>query len=280
MRALLLPLLLAAGAANADDLAARDTADVGAKGSGSVGVFNPLKLSVTDKVELSAHPLVFFVAPHVNAKVALLKDDVRLSGELGLAVPTFAMRLTKGYLFPTFATSKDDIAWMVVPRLGLSASGDGPSGAVWTGLADVELRVPFGVTNVGPLNSFLAPLDLLLAAPLTGFVGRVGAAWDQRLTGRLRLRGELNVFLTGAQGDLVVAGQDVGPLRQLSPWFFTAQLGLDVAVGKLSRFTVGAYFANYDQGASMVVTGSDGYAERVRVRSNNILPTLDFIWGW
>jgi len=28
-----------------------------------------------------------------------------------------------------------------------------------------------------------------------------------------------------------------------------------------------------------VVKGSDGFSERVRVRSNNVLPTIDYIWA-
>ncbi len=263
-----------------EGLAARSTAFVGPKGSWSVGVFNPLRIAVHDRVELEANPLLFFVAPHVTSRFGLLEDGrVRVAGELGLLVPTFGMRLLKGYFFPTWATSKNDIGWMVVPRAGLVVSGGEPLGDVWTGTLDFSARVPFGPVNAGPLNSFLAPLDLLFAAPLTGYSTRLGVAYDKALTTRFRLRGEANVHLTGTQGGLFTDGTDVGPLASLSQWYLTAHLGLDIRVGKMSRFTVGCYFANYDQGATAVVTGADGFAERVRVRSNNFLPTIDFIWA-
>ena len=87
------------------------------------------------------------------------------------------------------------------------------------------------------------------------------------------------MYLTGTQGNLTVNGQNVGPLANLSPWIFTAHLGLDIAVFKQSRITIGAYWANYDQGKSVVVTGTDGFSERKRVRSNNFLPTIDYIWA-
>ncbi|MBL8938712.1 MAG: hypothetical protein JNM69_29395, partial [Archangium sp.] len=46
-----------------------------------------------------------------------------------------------------------------------------------------------------------------------------------------------------------------------------------------SRITVGVLWANYDQGQTATVKGADGFSERVRVRSNNFLPTLDYIWA-
>ena len=63
------------------------------------------------------------------------------------------------------------------------------------------------------------------------------------------------------------------------PIILTAHVGLDIAVFKHSRIALGVLWANYDQGATAVGTDKDGFAERVRTRSNNFLPTLDFIWG-
>ena len=279
--AAVLSLSLCGAVASANPLPARATADVGPKGSYSVGVFNPFRIAVTDRLELEANPLLFFVAPHATARFGILRDDapVRLTAEGGFLVPTFGMRLLKGYLFPTFATSQNNIGWMVVPRLALLLSSGPRTGDVWTVSAEVNVRIPFQETNVGPLNSFLAPLDLLMAAPLTGYSARVGGAYDKRLTDMFRLRGELNIWLVGSGGTLRTDGRDVGPLAVTSPLYVTAHLGLDIAVGKSSRFTIGGYFANYDQGATTVIKGSDGFADRVRVRSNNFLPTIDFIWA-
>ena len=290
-RALLGLVLVLSSVAFAEPRPARDTADVGDRGDWSVGVFNPLRIAVHDRVELEANPLVFFVAPHVNARFAILKDaeadpaegpkprGLRLTGELGLSLPTFAMRLMKGWTFPSWSTSSDDVGWMLVPRLGLLLSGDVLTHDVWTVRADAAVRVPLGANNATPMSSFVAPLDLLLAAPLTGICARVGGAYDHAFGERLRLRGEFNVYVTGGQGDLVVAGADVGPLAAINPVILTAHVGLDIAVFKQSRITVGALWANYDQGQTVVVADADGFSKRVPVRSNNFLPTIDYIWA-
>ncbi len=279
MKTALLCALLSSTLAAAQPRPARDTADVGPRGAWSVGVFNPLRIAVRDGVELQTHPLLFFVAPNVDARFALVRAPLRLTAEAGLSLPTFGMRLVKGYLFPSWATSQNDIGWMLIPRVGLALSGDALAQDVWTVKAEAAFRVPLGPNSATPLNSFLTPLDLVLAAPLTGFRSRVTGAYDHAFNDRLRLRGELNLYVTGPQGNLVVSGQDVGPIAPISPVAVTAHLGLDIAVFQHSRVTVGVLWANADQGATRVTPGSDGFSERARVRSNDFLPTLDYIWA-
>lgn len=281
-------LALASGLSLATPRPARDTADVGNKGSYSVGVFNPLKLAFTDRLELQAHPILFFVAPHIDARFAVLKDPVgagelphghRITAEAGVLFPTLAMRLTRGFLFPSWATSTNDIGFMLIPRVALLYSKDFFDADAFTVRLEGQFRIPIGPNSATPLNSFLAPLDLLFAAPLTGFLGRGMLAYDHAFGERLRLRGEVNFYLTGSQGNLIVSGQDKGPLATIDPFIFTAHLSLDIAVFTQSRIALGAWFANSDQGATALRTGADGFSERVRVRSNNILPTVDFIWS-
>lgn len=278
MKTLLVTMALAS-VAFAAPRPARDTADVGKQGNYSVGIFNPLRIAVVDGFELEAHPLVFLVAPNLNARFRLLGGPLRLAAEAGLSLPTFGMRLTKGYLFPTWATSTNDIGWMLIPRAGVLLSGTVLEHSVWTARADAAVRIPLGPNSATPLDSFLAPLDILLAAPLTGFCARVGGAYDQALGETFRVRGEVNLFVTGSHGNLRVSGTDVGAVAPLSQLIFTAHVGVDIATFKQSRLTVGVLFANYDQGATAVVKGSDGFSERVRVRSNNFLPTIDYIWA-
>ncbi len=258
---------------------ARDTADVGKQGDYRVGVFNPLRIAILDGVELEANPLVFFVAPNVNARFRVTGGPLRVTAEAGLSVPTFGMRLMKGFLFPTWATSKNDIGWMLIPRVGVLLSGTVLDHDVWTARTDAAFRVPLGPNSATPLNSFVAPLDILLAAPLTGVCARAGGAYDHAFGDTLRLRGEVNLYLTGDQGNLNVDGASVGPIAPVSQLIVTAHVGLDIAVFKQSRITVGVLWANYDQGQTATVKGADGFSERVRVRSNNFLPTLDYIWA-
>lgn len=276
-RALLMTVV--ASVAAAAPRPARDTADVGKQGDYSVGIFNPLRIAVLDGFELEANPLVFFVAPNVNARFRVFGGPLRLAAEAGLSVPTFGMRLTKGFLFPSWGTSKNDIGWMVIPRVGVLLSGTVFEHSVWTAKADAAFRVPLGPNSATPLNSFLAPLEILFAAPLTGVCARVGGAYDHALGETFRLRGEANLYLTGGQGNLSLLGTNAGPIAPVSQLIFTAHVGVDIAVFKQSRITAGVLFANYDQGGSDVVKGADGFSERVRVRSNNVLPTIDYIWA-
>jgi hypothetical protein len=272
--------LLVSSLALAAPRPARDTAAVGQQGQASVGVFNPLRLAVVDGIELEANPLFFFVAPHVNSRFRLFDGPLQLTAEAGLLLPTPGMRLMKGFFFPSWATSANDIGWMLVPRVGVVLSGKVFEHDVWTAKVDAAFRIPLGPNSATPLNSFVIPLDLLLAAPLTGVCARVGGAYDHAFGERLRLRGEANLYVTGGQGELLVSGASVGPIAPISNVVVTAHLGLDIAVFQQSRITVGVLWANADQGASQVVRGADGFSERQRVRSNNFLPTLDYLWAW
>ncbi len=283
-----LAILLASSLAFATPRPAWDTADTGKKGSYSVGVFNPLRLAFTDRLELQAHPLFFFVAPHLDARFGILKGEVseegvpsgvRLTAEAGVLMPTLAMRLMKGFFFPSWATSTNDVGFMLIPRVGLVVSGNVLTHDVATFRIEGRMRIPIGPNSATPLNSFLAPLEIVFAAPLTGFLGRAGASYDHAFGDILRLRLELNAYLTGQQGNLSVSGINQGLVAPINPFIFTTHLNLDIAVFKQSRIALGVLWANYDQGATEVRTGSDGFSERVRVRSNNFLPTVDFIWS-
>lgn len=259
---------------------ARGTAFVAPKGRWSMGLFNPLTLSLTDGFEIEVHPVYFFIAPNLNARFGFLREGpVRVTVEAGLLVPTFAMRLTKGYLFPTWATSKNDIGWMVIPRGGLVISGDVREHDVWTLRADYSARILMDPNSASQLESFLAPLDLLFAPALTGFLGGFGGMYDAAIGRRLRVRAALNFYVQGSNNELIVDGVSKGPIARRDPFIVTGQLGLDVAVFKHSRIALGVYWANYDQGATAVGKDAAGFGQRVRVRSNNVLPMLDFIWA-
>jgi hypothetical protein len=279
MKSLVCALLLSS-VALAAPRPARDTAAVGQRGTASVGLFNPLRIAVADGIELEGNPLFFFVAPNANARFRLFDGPLMLTAEAGLSLPTFGLRLAKGFFFPSWETSSNDIGWMLIPRVGVVLSGKVFEHDVWTAKADAAFRIPLGPNSATPLNSFLIPLDLLLAAPLTGVCARLGGAYDHAFGDTFRLRGEANVYVTGGQGTLVVSGQPIGAIAPISNLVVTAHVGLDIAVFKQSRITVGVLWANADQGATQVVRGADGFSERVRVRSNNFLPTLDYLWAW
>jgi hypothetical protein len=256
VKRLLLTLALAAATeAAAEGLPARETAHIGPRAS--VGVFNPLSVPLSETLEVRGHPLLFLVSPNAVLRVRHLEvREWTLTGEYGLSVPTLAMRLTQGFLFPSWNTSDKRVGWTVVPRAGLVASHGAPSGNVLTLAADVAAGVPLGPNDATSLGT-LAPLEVLLAPALAGWRAHAGALYDLPLSARLRGRAYADLYLHKARP---------------SPVTFRVGLGLDVGVGESSRFTVGAQWWNSDQHARDMATGE-------RHRSNDFVPTLDFIWG-
>lgn len=263
--------------ARTPNLAARDTAVVGAKGSWSIGVFNPLTYAVTDGIELQTQPLLFFVSPNALVRVQHAElAGFRLAGEYGLSVPTPAMRLLQGggptpvALFPTWNHSDRKVPIFVAPRAGLVATrsfGEEDEDAApiradaLTLRADLVVGIPLTRNDVGPAPG-VAPYDLLMAPVLTGFRARAGVTWDRPLLSWLRGR---------VYGDLWVHGEQV-PGHPASRVTFTTGIGFDLKVGESSRFTLGAMYWNSD-------TAAFDYESWSHVRSHDFFPTIDFIWA-
>jgi hypothetical protein len=265
-------LLAGAAPARAQALLARETAVVAPRGSYSVGVFNPLRLAITDRVELEAHGLAFLASPNVVARVSHvdLGERLRLTGEYGLSVPTLAMRLLQGHLFPSWDHNQQQVGWIVAPRAGLVASRGDPEGHIVTLRVDLTVGVVLSHTDTMPLDTY-APLELLFAPVTGGYRGRVGVLYDRRLAPRWRARGYADLYLTGS-GELHDPGDF--PLRSSPRVTTRVGVGVDFAPGRRrkNRVTLGVAWWNQDQHEIDPVT----FAAR---RSNEILPTADFIWS-
>jgi len=276
---LALAIVMAASGARAEGLVARDTAHVRGAGDWSVGIFNPLTVGLGHGVELRAHPLLLVGSPNAVVRVAHRASETgwNITGEYGLSFPGPAFRLAKplgisGDLVPACKVAADNDAlsdwcekpgWVLVPRAGVVASRGVEN--VVTAMADVAVGVPLGGNPGKPLDAIPA-LDLLFAPAMNGWRAHAGVRYDQRLARWLRLDAELHAYVVGASVDR-------------SPFTLSAHLGFDVAVGSASRFTLGCMYWNSDQHAVEVVTGASGYATVRRVRSNDFLPTIDFIWS-
>jgi hypothetical protein len=253
-RAFLSCAMFASCAALAMPRPARDTAFLGVERA-SVGIFAPLTYALSEHVELRAHPLLFLVAPNAVVRVTHGElDALRITGEYGVSVPTVPMRLARGYLFPTRAK----IPWMVIPSAGVIASRGDPCGSIWTASAEVAYRFRLGPSSLTATNA-PAPLEMVLAPGAGGYRVRAGGAYDAAFGGRWRIRGYGDVF--------------VWPGGVLSPVAFRLGAAADFAVADKSRFTFGAVYWNSDTGRSDLATGE-------RLRSHDLLPTLDFIWAW
>lgn len=108
--ALLFSFLLLSGnltAQNADDFSLR-------KGQAEIGVFAPLRIGISDSLEISTHPLLFFAAPnvHLEWKHSPLLDFYWVS-EHGIFYPTYLLRLLARKGIGGFISPEFDIPQMV-----------------------------------------------------------------------------------------------------------------------------------------------------------------------
>ncbi len=285
MRALLLaslvvfaPAAVMADAAQArPSLSARDTATLLPKGGWSVGLFNPLRLGIHERVELQFHPLVAFASPNLLVRVAHLRGEFRLTGEYGLSLPTPAMRWSPpfglgGYFFPSCKVAEDDASkdafcqapgWYLVPRAGLAVSTGDASQTTFR--FDVAAGVRLTGNAGRPLDA-QAPVSMLFAPVTNGLRLHASLRHDRPLLHWLRISAEASAYF-------------VAPENDTHPLTFSAHLGADAAVGAHGRFTLGVIYWNSDQHAVRNERGSDGFILTERVRSHEVYPTIDFIWS-
>lgn len=270
---LVLGFLVAAPAAAQDrvELSPRETALVRPEPwSYSVGVFNPLTLTVAKDLELQTHPLLFLVAPNAIVRVphrAFTPGPRQwgLTGEYGFSVPTLGMRLTQGTLFPTWEHEEGTIGWYLVPSAGLVASFTGLSHDVFTARVDVSAGFPLTESDAQPLDA-PAPLDLVFAATLGRYRARFGVLYDVPLADRFRLRGYGDIYVYGRQTEFEAPQGFENVTTRLG---IGADLGFGDALDKRLHF--GVAWWNSDQHA----IDPDTFE---RLRSNDVWPTLDFIW--
>ena len=238
-------------------LPARNTADVGKKGSYSIGVFNPLTVALVDGLELQTQPLLFFISPNVLFRVDHGKvGDLRIAGEYGVYCPTPAMKLAQGWLFPTWGKSGNQVGWFLVPSVGIVGTVGEQKGSTFTLAMDLTVGIPLTRNDTTSIVG-IAPLDDLFAPVTTGYRYRATATYDLSLLTWLRARAYLGLSLHG---------------NNPSPITMTGGGSLDFAVGKYSRFTLGFMWWNADTQAMDQKT-------HAHVRSNDVFPTIDFIWA-
>lgn len=269
-------------------LYARESADVRGSGNWSVGIFNPLRYGVTETIEIEAHPLVFFSAPHATARVRHLdggKGGWRLTGEYGAGLTVMAWSMAAplgvaGDLVPSCKVTEsagkesncDQPGKVLVPSLGLAVSkgmldAAGAEGSTVTLRMDIAKGFAVSGKTVLPLAAW-APADVQMAPWLGQMRSRFRAGYDRAMTSNLRVRTEAGLYhVTQADDD------------DRSPWAGSLHAGLDYRVGNSSRFTVGAIYWNSDMHEIVTSEGAGGFAKVERVRSHEVWPTIDFIWS-
>jgi hypothetical protein len=252
-------------AADAEPLAARDTAAVLPPGAWSIGLFDPLRIGIRKDIEITTHP-IFDVLLSPNAALRVLwagGSRLRLLGEYGLSIPTMAMRwLGQGYVFPSWDDDGGRVGWFVVPSAAaVVASGDV---GVWTARVETAVGIPIG-PNEATLPESWAPLDLVFAPALTGLRTRVGAAYDHPLASWLRLRVAVDGWMVGKTFE---------PPRD--SLYESAQITFDIRLGPHGRLVLGGSVFDSDQHRTEVICSPR--CRRERVRSVDFFPVVDFVW--
>lgn len=242
-------------------LPARDSADVIPRGHWSVGLLDPLRIGVMKDVEVVTHPVISILAsPNVQARVAFRTSKLRITGEYGLSVPTVVMRMTSGYLFPSWKESDNRVGWFVVPSVGLAMSY-----GIWTGRIDSAIGVPLGRNDATPLDTW-APLELIFAPSLNGYRHHLGTIVDHPVADWLRIRGGLDAWM-------------IGPFDPAKSQFIFAGFGgVDVRLSRRLILALGGIVYNSDQRRQVIERGDDGRWKRTSVRSWDVYPTLDLIF--
>ncbi len=254
-----------------------DSAATLPRGVLTVGVFGPLRWGLRDDVELEIHPLVSLLAPSPTVRVRYVKTPrITLTGEYGASYPSLLLGLTRGFLFPSGdrepcgpACGNSGLPHHLVLEAGGVASLD--LGAAGVTSLRTTLRGGIQLTDgaLPPLDSLLAPLEVLLAPVTRGWHLRLAGTWDGPLGRHLRARTTFAVHTMGAPP----AG-----FAATSPWVLSWHAALDLAPGdRGSRLTAGFMLWNWDTHATELVSRPDGTSIRRRVRSNDLLPTLDYV---
>lgn len=238
----------------------------------SIGVLDPLRIAVRSDLELSVHPILFLpVSPNAGLRVAWVRRrHFVLTGEYGLSMSTGLLRVSKGFLFPSWKTSDNDIGWVLVPDVGVAATWTfcntlAPNAL--TARIDTAIGVPLGRNDATPLDTY-APLELALAPVTSGLRSHAGLQYDWALWHAVHARFGADVFYVGAV-------TDQAPPK--SPFTLDARLALDIYPSQAVRLSFGVIAYDYDQRRSEVQRGADGRALRVDVRSRELWPTFDLV---
>jgi len=255
--------------ADAAPVGARDTATTREPGTWSVGIADPLRIGVAPGVELDAQVLAWLaLSPNVGLRTELRRAGRwTVTGEYGLALPTMGLRLTQGYLLPSWEKGGGHVGWILVPRAGLAISADVPRGDLHDAFSvrlGSAVGVPLGHNDAAPLETY-APIEIITAPALRGFRQDTSATYDLALTSWLRGRATLDAWYVGRSLQ-----------TDTSPWILGAGIHMDARWGRL-RFSLGAILFDQDQHRTVIEETADGPVRR-RARTRELWPAFDLIW--
>lgn len=234
----------------------------------SIGVFDPLRIGVGEDLELATHPLLFLALdPNAELKVrhSPRGKSWAVATTWGLSVPTVPMRLTQGYLFPSWEQGGGRIGWFVVPSVGLLVTWGRER--AWTLGLETSIGLQIGENEARPLDGY-APLEVAFGAALGGTRTHAHANYDVLIFPGLRARLGLEGWFLGRRT----------PEPEKSPWILAARGGLDIRLSRRTRLALGLLVFDYDDHRTEVRKDEAGKWRRVPVRSVDVYPTFDLVY--
>ncbi len=279
-------------------LEARESALTPAKGSWSVGVFNPLRLQLSDDWGLEFHPLAELIAPHLEARHALWRPELTeesahaLELLYALSSAPWALRFApplglRGYLGPSCLVTAaepsregcQESGWGVTPKVGARYSY-ARLGQALTAEADLAAGILLSGERPAPLDTY-APVEVMFAPLTRTWRAHLGARAARRVWSRLSVAAELDLYWVGSpKSGYEQVGGGAGGTRERSPWTLSAYVGGDVGLGEHLSLTLGVMYWNSDQLAMVFETDASGFSRKVFVRSHDFWPTLDLMWRY
>jgi len=180
------------------------------KGHGAIGLFRPWAIGVSDRVDVGVSGPASLVAPKLDAKWSLLRDEDGDRGHAvaltaGLGMPTIGLSFLRGTVLTSDPTQ----------TLGVGAVGElGLVGSLRQGMTQMSLGAE---VRAGGMTGTLAPVDLpfvgAMLAPLTeGPVVRFRWVTDYALSRRLVLTTDLALQVGAGGPDALARGFFLGGL--------------------------------------------------------------------
>ena len=213
-----------------------------------VGIFGPLRYGLTDKLELSSHPIWFLAAPNIRAKYAFYRGGaLQLSWNSGLTYPTPLLRLLSmegaGGIHPPDRAVPHIIS--IFNELVVTGVVEGH---LVTGGLGLQVAPRFGESQMVSIDVPVVYARTAAFFTVATAVARVEVQGP--IVGPIGYRSGLKGFIyPGADGRFTIEG--TGQLRWQSSPRWLVQAG---------------YLASY---------GEYPFGDQFR-----ILPTLDVVWAW
>jgi hypothetical protein len=231
-----------------------DTADLLPEGRTEIGLFGPARQGLSSDVELQAHPLWFFVAPHFGAKLHLVSDDSwSVSSRHTLSYPSVLLGLLSregtGGVLPveTEVPHIINLTQDVVATLALRE--------------DQRLSFRAGLRlALSSGESTLPTIDVPVVYPRTaawheGFATEVGIAWSGRVYSALFGGVSIDLFL-------VPGGED-----SEDSWHYAAEVTPHLTWRITESWAL--------MGGAKIVQGTYPFGEQ-----SHVLPLVDVTFGW